>query len=808
MEIEFFPYDYDYVDRDNKDIIKIFGRTSDKKTICVLDNIDNFFYVLSNKSEDIQKDLEKFKIKSEIVSKKFLENPVQALKVYCMYKQYRTIRERILSKDEKAIILEEDIHPITRYIIEKNCRPLIKQNISGKILNNSEEFNGLDNMIDTDIVLKLNSINENKNQEAFDPKVLAFDIETEEFEIGKGAILMIAVVGKSIKKVLTWKHEKTCLDFVEFYNSEEDMIEAFQKIIEKENPDIITGYFSDNFDLPYIRARAEKLKVDINLSRDNSKIIFSRGARLIKAKTKGRPHIDIFRFIETAYAQYMQSESLTLDEVASELLGESKIKIDHLSKQTHEIKDHEWDEFFEYNLHDAILTFKLFEKIWPDLIGFTEVMQEPIFDVSRDGMSQHVEDYIIHNLKRFNEIAMPKPSHSEISKRRSLPPNIGAFVLQPNPELYEDLGMFDFTSYWPSIIVTFNLSRSTYLRNKKQNNSHEVDIEGKKYYFSRSPGFFPTLLAEIIEKRKQYKKELKEHPDALKKARSNAYKVLANASYGYLGFFGARYYCYEAQGATTGISREFIKNIIEKVNKKGYKVIYADTDGFAFKMNNKSKEDSLKFLKELNKDLPGIMELELEDFYKRGIWVTKRTGEFGAKKKYALINEQGKLKIRGFETVRRDWCRLARDLQSDILKMILEDGNGKRALEHTKKVAEKVQKRKIEKKQLIIKSQLRRPLEEYKAETPHVTIARKMIERNMPVSIGTLIEFYIAEPEGNKKKALVRERAKLPEETVNYDIDYYMNKQILPAVENIFQVLNIDIKSELEEKKQKSLKDF
>ena len=66
------------------------------------------------------------------------------------------------------------------------------------------------------------------------------------------------------------------------------------------------------------------------------------------------------------------------------------------------------------------------------------------------------------------------------------------------------------------------------------------------------------------------------------------------------------------------------------------------------------------------------MELELEDFYKRGIWVSKRTGEAGAKKKYALIDEKGKLKIRGFETVRRDWCNLARELQNNIIRQIFK----------------------------------------------------------------------------------------------------------------------------------------
>ena len=84
-------------------------------------------------------------------------------------------------------------------------------------------------------------------------------------------------------------------------------------------------------------------------------------------------------------------------------------------------------------------------------------------------------------------------------------------------------------------------------------------------------------------------------------------------------------------------------------------------------------------MEKLNSELPGIMELELEDFYKRGLWVTKRTGEFGAKKKYALMDEKGKLKIRGFETVRRDWCNLTRKLQNNVIKQILKDGNEKKS---------------------------------------------------------------------------------------------------------------------------------
>mgnify|MGYP001593690366 CR=1 FL=1 len=237
-------------------------------------------------------------------------------------------------------------------------------------------------------------------------------------------------------------------------------------------------------------------------------------------------------------------------------------------------------------------------------------------------------------------------------------------------------------------------------------------------------------------------------------------------------------------------------------------ILVHNTDSLSLEMNKKTNSQALEFLKKINGELPGIMELELEDFYKRGIWVTTRKGEFGAKKKYALINHEGKMKIRGFETVRRNWCNLARDLQNKVLEKILKDGNEKTALEITKQLIKQIKERKIEKKQIIIRTQLKKPLSEYKAITPHVTIARKMLELKLPVNQGMLIEYYIAE--SDNKKALKRERAVLPDETKPYDIEYYLKNQVLPAVENIFQVFNIDVNDLIEKqaKNQKSLMEF
>ena len=200
------------------------------------------------------------------------------------------------------------------------------------------------------------------------------------------------------------------------------------------------------------------------------------------------------------------------------------------------------------------------------------------------------------------------------------------------------------------------------------------------------------------------------------------------------------------------------------------------------------------------------MELELDGFFKRGLWVTTRGGIVGAKKKYAMIDYNDKVKIRGFETVRRDWCRLARNVQNKVIKKILEDGNEKSALEYVKEIIQKIKQREVNKEELIIRTQLKKPISEYKAISPHVVAAKKMHEKKIAISQGNLIEYYIAETRDKKK--LVREKVKLPDEEGKYDIEYYLEHQILPAVENIFQVFNINIREIIDGKRQMKLGEF
>ena len=820
MKTSFIPIDYDYFDWQGKNYIIMIGRDDKGKRICVIDTCDIYLWAILNskikelKIKELQEKIEKIKLdikgrktrveKVELHDKNFLGEKVKAFKVYATnYKDLHDIADKLGMKEiEKR--RGYDLGFVTHNILEKKIIPLNWYEIEGKLLNNSEDFGGIDMAYDVDLCIKLEKSKqiEEKN---FKPKILAYDIECDEFKIGEGEILMISLVGENFKKVITWKEQGKKYPNVEMVKDEAELIEKFVEYVRKNSPDFLVGYFSDGFDLPYIKARSEKHQIKLSLGLDDSQPTFSRGI-MLTGKIKGIVHIDLLKFIRTAYSQYMQSETLSLNEVAKEFIGDEKkdFKFKHSSK----INEDEWEKYFEYNLHDSILTYGLFEKMWPDIVGFTKVMQEPVFDVSRNGMSKNVESYIIHNLEKYNEIPEKRPTHEEISERKQKEKYEGAFVLEPIPGLYEDLAMFDFASSYGSVVVSYNLSKSTLLE-KPSKDSYSIEISSKKVYFSKKIGFVPEILKEIINKRKLFKKEFKESEkeDVIKRARSNAYKLLANAYYGYQGFFGARYYSYEAAAATAAFARKSIKEVIEKINKGGYKTIYSDTDSISFLLNGKTESETLKFLENLNKNLPGIMELELEGFFKRGLWITTRAGTAGAKKKYALIDKKGKVKIRGFETVRRDWCKLARTTQNKIIRLILEHGSEEKSMEYAKEIIKKLKSREIPKEDLIIRTQLKKPISEYKSISPHVIAAKKMQEQKIPIDQIGLIEYYIAETPGAKTK-LIRDKVKLPDEKGEYNIEYYLNNQILPAIENIFQVFGINAKELVDGKKQMTLGEF
>ncbi|VVC04793.1 DNA polymerase [Candidatus Burarchaeum australiense] len=233
----------------------------------------------------------------------------------------------------------------------------------------------------------------------------------------------------------------------------------------------------------------------------------------------------------------------------------------------------------------------------------------------------------------------------------------------------------------------------------------------------------------------------------------------------------------------------------QRAEKAGFKVLYMDTDSLFLELGGKKKEDVRKFLDEVNKSLPGKMELELEGFYPRGVFVMKKggaktgTGEKsqGAKKKYALLSEDGRIKIRGFELVRRDWSKIAKDTQMAVLQAILKDGSKEKAVAIVKKNIDELMSGKAKMEDLVIYTRLRKGEGNYDVISPEVSAVRKAKARGMKVEERGLIGYVIT-----KKGKSVSDKAQLVELAEDYDANYYVDRQILPSVMKILGELGCD----------------
>ena len=198
------------------------------------------------------------------------------------------------------------------------------------------------------------------------------------------------------------------------------------------------------------------------------------------------------------------------------------------------------------------------------------------------------------------------------------------------------------------------------------------------------------------------------------------------------------------------------------------------------------KQQAQKFLKYLNSTLPESMELEYEGFYRRGFFVSK--------KRYAVI-EDGEIIAKGLELVRRDWAPIVKNTQEAILMAILKEGDSDKAIKEVKKVFKRLKKGDVDRKELVIHTQITKPLDQYKQVGPHVVAARKIEEHGIKVSRGTIIQYIIVKGKGSiSQRAVPYEYS----EGYEYDKDYYINNQMIPAMERIMYAFGYS-KKELED---------
>ncbi|MFA5406093.1 MAG: DNA-directed DNA polymerase [Candidatus Nanoarchaeia archaeon] len=679
------------------------------------------------------------------------------------------------AKTKGYTVFERDIHVTQRYLIEKELTML----------------EGVD------------SENKKKCNINWMPKALAIDIETTN---KKGVpdpaideVIMISLWdNNNTKKVLVSKNcnEKNC----EGYKDEKTMLEAFNKIIMTNKPNIIITYNGDMFDWPFLRQRMKNYNIERKYGYDGSSMTVIKRANGASAKIKGLAHIDLYLFVSKILQPQLKTSTLDLNSVAQELIGMGKNEMD-------------WEEFYkkwnnndlkkitEYSLKDAEVTYELFDKLKPIMFELSKLVNQPLYDTVRSSYSSLVENYLINRSKELKEIIPPRPKSDDVMARMRTT-FVGGYVHEPKAGVFKNIAIVDFRSLYPTIIVSYNIGPSTI--NKK---GIKVKVDGRTHEFGqKEKGFIPIVVKDLVETRAKIKKELKKNKDPLLEARSYAVKTITNATYGYLSYPRSRWYCFDCSESITALGRQHIKEVISKAEKEGFGVIYGDTDSAFLTLGDKKKVELKKFMEQINKELPGIMELELEHICPQGLFVGSKKGERGIKKRYALLDEDGKLIIKGFEFVRGDWSNISKTTQYKVFNALLKDDSKEKAVNEVRMMVEQLRNNKIPLKDLIIRTQLTKNINDYKNIGPHVAVAKRLINKGYPVTAGTMIDYVVAEGKG-----LIRDKAKtineMTKEQLKPDAEYYIHHQLIPAVDRVLEAIDVG-KDEFEIKKQKGLKDF
>ncbi|PIZ90644.1 hypothetical protein COX86_03885 [Candidatus Micrarchaeota archaeon CG_4_10_14_0_2_um_filter_60_11] len=717
--------------------------------------------------------------KSERVKKLVAGKERELFKVYCRKPGDVPASAELLRN--KAECFEYDIPFQRRYLVDKGITPCDGIEVE------TEERNG------RQFVKAIKRV----EGEPFAPKTLAFDIETYNergiSEPTRDPCLMIGYADEEGTGLLEQGPRG--------FKTEKEMLEAFAALLREKRVDLLCTYNGDEFDLPYLKERAVRTGAVMRLGRDKAPVHVKRLGIRNRAGVGGRTHFDVYDAVYFLnYIGAIRLERMRLEDVYRELLGGKKVEIK---------KEEIWklwkagdSHVGEYCKVDALACFQLAKRVMPQEIELSRITGSQLFDSTRATAGQHVEALLTRKAFEYGELLPNKPSHSQTAAR-SQNPIEGAFVKVPDAGVYENIAVFDFRSLYPSIIVTHNVDPTTL--NCSCCEDAFVSPKGHRFC-KKKPGLIPRVLGEVLETRFKIKAEEKKAVGAKKEelhARQWALKIIANSFYGYTVYPRSRWYSRECGESVTAWARHYIQDAIRQAEEYGFKVLYGDTDS-VFLTFKSGEEGKVKAFKEkVNETLPGNMELELEDLYPRGIFVSKKQGEKGAKKKYALINAEGKIKIRGFELVRRDWSPVARHTQRRILEILLKKGDVEEAVKLVRDKIAELKEGKVPLTELAIITSLRKKADSYAIKSPELGAVLEARKAGEKVDEEAPIEYVIT-----TSGKTVSEKARLLSRAKDYDADYYVQNQVLPAVLKILGALGLSEDDLLTKGRQKGLGDW
>ena len=574
--------------------------------------------------------------------------------------------------------------------------------------------------------------------------IVTIDIEVQcenGFPNPKDAIeplLSITVKNHQSKKFVVWgvgkfNNNRDDVTYVEC-ESELHLIKEFLIFWEKHQPDIITGWNTEFFDIPYICNRIKNLCGEDEIKRlspyggVNSRDVFQMGRTHQVYEIQGIAHLDYFDLYRKF--TYSAQESYRLDHIAFVELGERKDGNPYETFKDWYTKD--FQSFIEYNIMDVEIVDKLEDKMklielvlamaYDAKVNYTDVLG-----------STKYWDILIYNYLRQKKIVIPqkipktKPDKFE-----------GAYVKEPQVGMHKWVMSFDLNSLYPHLIMQYNISPETLVAQDKVKDmsvdkllDRKVDTSILKgvtltpngaLFKTNKRGFLPEIMQSMYNDRVKYKKLLLQAKQEYENTKDKrllkdiskynniqmAKKISLNSAYGAIGNVWFRYYdLLVAEAITTSgqLSIRWIErhvnqylNDLLKTSGEDYVIasdtdsIYVSFDSLVSKVFTKGEETqkiirflddvarqkiepfiekSYQSLHEYVKSYEQKMEMSREVIADKGIWTAKKRYILNVWDNEGVQYKEAQLKIMGIEAVKSSTPAPCREKIKQGLKIIM-----------------------------------------------------------------------------------------------------------------------------------------
>jgi len=426
------------------------------------------------------------------------------------------------------------------------------------------------------------------------------------------------------------------------------LCKSFLKDWVEDYPDVITGWNTKFFDIPYLINRFEKLLGEDEMKKIspwnlvNERTAHVKGRELTAYEIYGISSLDYIELYKWYAPGGKSQENYRLDNIANVELGESKLSYDEYDN-LHQLYRLNYQKFIEYNIKDVELIEKLENKLKLIELGLTLAYDtksnyDDIFTQTR------MWDALIYNNLIEKGIAVPPRGFSEKDA-----PFEGAYVKEPQIGMHDWVASFDLNSLYPHLMMQYNISPETLVEPKDYNQemfgiiSRGVNVEkllnkeintdslngvtltpNGQFFRTDKQGFLPKMLEEMYEDRKKFKKlmlqakqEYEKEKDPSKKVEIKnrisrydnlqlAKKVSLNSAYGAMGSQYFRFYDLRQALAVTSAGQLSIRWIENKLNQ--YMNSLLKTDGVDYVIASDTDSIYLRFGELVDKVFTGQKE--------------------------------------------------------------------------------------------------------------------------------------------------------------------------------------------------------